>query len=185
MRSLAAGLIGALALAIAAVVVSPSSAQLPGTPSLPDLPGTPDDPDAGPEGEPPADDPQSPATPPAQAGPSKLDPFPVVVVAGRQGRRATRVTELSVRGPRKARVVVRCLGARCQMRRTVATIPRAKRLRVKKAQRLYRVGLTIEVRVTGKDRVGKYTKIRFRRSRTPARSDACLQPDSSRPGECP
>jgi hypothetical protein len=109
----------------------------------------------------------------------------VVIVAGRQGRRATRVTELSVKGPRGARVVVRCLGERCPMRRARATIPRAERVRVRKAQRVYRAGLVIEIRVTGEDRVGKYTKIRFRRGRTPARSDACLQPGSSKPTACP
>jgi hypothetical protein len=71
------------------------------------------------------------------------------------------------------------------MRRARATIPRAERVRVRKAQRVYRAGLVIEIRVTGEDRVGKYTKIRFRRGRTPARSDACLQPGSSKPTACP
>jgi hypothetical protein len=94
------------------------------------------------------------------------------------------VSELSVKGPRDARVVVRCLGERCPLRRTAATIPRTKRLRIRKAQRLYRAGLVLEVRVTGADRVGKYTKIRFRGGRTPARSDACLQPGSSKPSAC-
>ena len=145
---------------------------------MPGTPGTPGD-EPPPSGQDPA------APPPAQARASKLDPFPVVVVAGRQGERATHVTELSVRGPRKARVVVRCLGARCPMRRVAGTIPRAKRLRLSKAQRVYRAGLAIEVRVSRGDRVGKYTKIRFRRGRTPARRDACLQPGSSRPSACP
>lgn len=106
-------------------------------------------------------------------------------MAGRQGRRSTRVTELSVKGPRGARVVVRCLGRRCPMRRAIKRISRAGRVRIRKAQRVYRAGLVIEIRVTDEDRVGKYTSIRFRRGRTPARSDACLQPGSTEPSACP
>ena len=177
---------------MAAVAVSTSFAQ--GTPTPPDppeppaaptpptppgTPGTPGDP-----GDEPPPGGQDPSSPPPQAGASKLDPFPVVVVAGRQGKRATQVTELSVRGPRKARVVVRCLGERCPVRRVARTIPRAKRLRLTKAERVYLAGLTIEVRVSDGDRVGKYTKIRFRSGRTPARRDACLQPGSSKPSAC-
>jgi len=194
-RSSAAGLVCALALAVAAAAVSTSFAQgpappqpppPPGAPAPPETPTAPGEPDTGepPAGEPPAGEP-SPSDAPAQSGPAKLDPFPVVVVAGRQGMRSTRVSELSVRGPREARVVVRCLGEQCPMRRAAATIPRTKRVRVTKAERVYPAGLVIEVRVTGRDRVGKYTRIRFRRGRTPARSDACLQPGSSRPSACP
>jgi hypothetical protein len=184
-HSSAVGLACALALALLAAVVSTSVAQIPAPPAVPTPPDTlltPEAPDE-PAAEPPQDS-QAPPASPTQAGPSRLNPFPVVIVAGRQGRRATRVTELSVKGPRGARVVVRCLGERCPMRRARATIPRAERVRVRKAQRVYRAGLVIEIRVTGEDRVGKYTKIRFRRGRTPARSDACLQPGSSKPTAC-
>lgn len=180
LRSYAAGLVWALALATPAAVMSSSVAQVPvpplppGTPVPPGAPPTPDDPPAG----------EDPPAPPPEAAPSKLDPFPVVVVAGRQGERSTKVSELSVRGPRKARVVVRCLGKRCPLRRTAAAIPQSKRLRVRKAQRVYRAGLVLEIRVTGADRVGKYTKVRFRGGRTPARTDACLQPGASKPSAC-
>lgn len=180
LRSYAAGLVWALALATPAAVMSSSVAQVPvpplppGTPVPPGAPPTPDDPPAG----------EDPPAPPPEAAPSKLSPFPVVVVAGRQGERSTKVSELSVRGPRKARVVVRCLGKRCPLRRTDATIPRSKRLRVRKAQRVYRAGLVLEIRVTGADRVGKYTRVRFRGGRTPARTDACLQPGASKPSAC-
>lgn len=180
LRSYAAGLVWALALATPAAVMSSSVAQVPvpplppGTPVPPGAPPTPDDPPAG----------EDPPAPPPEAAPSKLSPFPVVVVAGRQGERSTKVSELSVRGPRKARVVVRCLGKRCPLRRTAAAIPRSKRLRVRKAQRVYRAGLVLEIRVTGADRVGKYTKVRFRGGRTPARTDACLQPGASKPSAC-
>ena len=181
------GLVLTLALLVGALAgVSGSSAQAPPTPPTPPAPApeppvtpvTPGEPDGPPVGQ------QDPESPPPQAGPSRLRPFPVVLVAGRQGPRSTVVTQLSVRGPRGARVAVRCVGRKCSMQRAVTTIGPAKRLRVRRAERVFRAGLAIEVRVTGKDRVGKYTKVRFRRSRTPARSDACLQPGTSKPGPC-
>ncbi|MDQ3645042.1 MAG: hypothetical protein M3356_06000 [Actinomycetota bacterium] len=189
------GLACALALAMAAAGVSTAVAQIPAFPQAPSLLTIPTLPETAltpgdTEGEPPRDD-QDPPPSPAKAGPRKLDPFPVVIVAGRHGRRSTRVTQLSVKGPHEARVAVRCLGRGCPIRRAAATIPTSERVRVRKAQRVYRAGLVIEVRVTGEDpatgedRVGKYTMIRFRRGRTPARSDACLQPDSTEPSACP
>lgn len=187
-RSRAGALACAVAVGVLAVGVSAPFAQAPAPPPAPDpdAPGVPSPPGG-------AEDPQEPgAEPPSggdeaqsQSGPSKLDPFPRVTVAGRQNMRATRVTELSVTGPRGARVAVRCLGETCPMRRATATIPRAKRLRIEKAERVYRAGLTLEVRVTGEDRVGKYTKVRFRAGRTPSRTDACLQPGQSKPSPCP
>ena len=96
------------------------------------------------------------------------------------------MTELSVKGPRNARVVVRCVGDECPMRRAAATIPRAKRIRIRKAERVYRVGLDLVLRVTGRDRVGRYVKFRFRAGRIPTiRRDACLQPGSTKPSPCP
>lgn len=159
----------ALVLALAAAPGAPSSAQQ--TPAVPveDQPG----------GDPGGSDPT------AEPDAEKLDPFPVVIVAGQQGKRATRVSELTVKGPRGARVVVRCLGVACPMRRAATTIRRSGRVRLRKAQRIYRAGLRIEVRVTRAERVGKYTRIRFRRKLAPARSDACLQPGEREPSPCP
>ena len=160
----------------------PSTPDTPDTPTAPGTTCTPEDPSD--PSEPPVGG-QTPSAPPAQAKPSKLDPFPVVVVAGRDARRTARVTELKVRGPPDARVVVRCLGDGCPMRRAEARIPRSKSLRVRRAQRIYRVGTRLQIRVTGKDRIGKYTQIRFRSNRIPARTDACLQPGDTRPSPCP
>lgn len=175
----------------------PSQPTPPATPSPPDpdapqtpvSPGDPDgEPSPSPEGPGPSD--PSPSDPnPSQdesrAGPAKLKPFPVVVIAGRQGKRTTTVSELSIRGPRNARVRMRCLGEGCPVRRARATIGPSKRLRLRRGERVYRAGTAIEIRVTGTDRVGKYTKVKFRSGRTPKRTDSCLQPGATRPSPCP
>jgi len=121
---------------------------------------------------------------PAGVDPRRLKPFPVVVIAGRLRGRVTAVTGFVVRGPRGARVTVRCRGRVCPMRRARGAIKANRRLRLRGVQRRYRAGSSLEVRVTGKGRIGKFTRIRFRRGRTPLRSDSCLAPGSSRPSSC-
>lgn len=123
----------------------------------------------------------SPSTPDA----ALLRPFPVVVIAGRLRGTRTVIGELTVRGPRGARVSVRCRGARCPFRRAGGTIGRRRRLRVRRAERSYRPGTVLEVRVTARERIGKYTRIRFRNRRAPRRRDLCLRPGESRPSACP
>ena len=114
-----------------------------------------------------------------------LNPFPVVVIAGRLRGRRTRLTMFVVRGPRGAKVRVRCKGRRCPFRSLRGTIGKRRRLRFRRAQRTYRIGQSLEVRVAGGNRIGKFTRIVFRRSRTPRRFDACLRPGASRASSCP
>jgi len=139
---------------------------------------------------PPATEPppgQGPPPPPAQSSPRRLSPFPVVLIAGRERGRTTRVTHLRVSGPTGALVRIRCLGAGCPMRRTGGTIGSRKRVRLRRAERSYRAGTALEIRVLDEDEelVGKYTRVRFRRGQTPRRIDSCLAPGSSRPSPCP
>lgn len=124
--------------------------------------------------------------PPAQSSPRRLSPFPVVLIAGRERGRTTRVTELRVSGPTGALVRIRCLGAGCPMRRTRGTIGSRRRVRIRRAERSYRAGTTLEIRVLDENEelVGKYTRVRFRRGQTPLRIDSCLAPGSSRPSPC-
>ena len=182
-RARAAALACAITVSVLAVGVSASFAQIQAPP--PPDPGTPTPVDPQ-DPEQPGDEPSGGEDrPPSKAGPSKLNPFPVVVIAGRQGERATRVTELLVRGPNDALVVLRCLGSDCPMRRIARDIPRTKRVRLRRAERVYPVGTSIEIRVTAKNRIGKYTKVRFRPGRTPSRTDSCLQPGATDPSACP
>jgi hypothetical protein len=127
---------------------------------------------------------RTPVTPGRAEPPKRLSPFPVFVIAGRSRGRLTRLTDVVVRGPRGARVSIRCRGARCPLRRTVARIGAARKVRLRSAQRVYRAGQVLEVRVTAPNRIGKFVRVRFRRGRAPARSDSCLLPGRSRPSSC-
>lgn len=127
-----------------------------------------------------------PATKPPAARPSRLRPFPVIVVAGRLSGGITRITNFTVKGPRGARVAVRCSGKRgCPFRRArTRTIPRSRRLRIPALQRLYGVGAVLEIRVTKGRTIGKYTRLRFRPLAAPARLDRCLMPGARKPSRC-
>jgi hypothetical protein len=126
---------------------------------------------------------RTPVSPGAQPA-ARITPFPVVVITGRQRGRLTRITGLVVRGPKGAKVSLTCRGKRCPVRRTSGTIGAKRRLRLKRAQHVYRVGQVIEIRTTQANRIGKFTRIRFRKGRTPSRSDSCLLPGAKRPSTC-
>ncbi len=130
--------------------------------------------------------PAVPVPAPAVRGPlalPRLSPFPVLVVTGRTRGRRTRITGLLVRGPTGARVRVSCR-RRCRARPFSRRIGRSRRVRLKKGQLLYRSGAIIEIRVTGRAKVGKYTRLRIRTARAPARLDRCLAPGAIAPSRC-
>jgi PKD repeat protein len=141
-------------------------------------------PDSGGPGTPgPTPPPSSEGGPPAPVPPRVMAPFPVVRYAGALTRRGARLTLFSVRAPRGgARVAARCLGRGC---------PRPQALRTSGVKRLpafqrnYRAGVRIVVRITRRNRIGKYVRITIRRNRPPARRDACLWPGSRVPRACP
>jgi hypothetical protein len=127
----------------------------------------------------------------AKGGRSRLrlmDPFPVVRIAGRLTRRGARLRLISVRAGRGARIELRCLGKGCRPQPVVARISakKAKKARhFKRFQRAYRAGTRLEIRVTAPRRIGKYTRIRIRKGKAPARVDKCLVPGSRKPQACP
>lgn len=125
------------------------------------------------------------APPPPPPAAPKLDPFPRVVIAGRRRGSLTLVSELTVSGPRGALVRMRCRGRGCPVSRTGGTIGRRGRLRLRRAERTYRAGAVIEIRVLDEDegRIGKFTRVRFRRG-IPVRMDSCLAPGASAPSRC-
>ena len=120
----------------------------------------------------------------ATAAVKRLTPFPVLVVVGRLRGSRTQITEFVVRAPRRARVSVRCKGKRCPFRLVRGQMGKRKRLRFRRAQRTFRAGQVLEIRVTGRNRIGKFTRLSFRRSRAPRRSDLCLSPATTAPRPC-
>jgi len=117
-----------------------------------------------------------------------LTPFPVVRVSGIVRKRGIRLRLLSVSAPLGATVKVRCRGRGCPFRRQI----RAVRARARSAaaaqpvtgtvkirrfrRRLLRVGAIVKVLVTRPDAIGKYTRLRIREGKVPARTDRCLPP---------
>lgn len=127
--------------------------------------------------------PTDPSTPRAPASLPRLSPFPVVVITGRTRGAHTRITGLLVRGPAGAKVATTCK-LRCHVRARSTTIGSTRRVRLHRAERLYRAGAVLELRVTGRGRVGKYTRLRIRDGLAPARMDRCLRPGSTAPVRC-
>lgn len=121
------------------------------------------------------------AIPPASR-PAFLRPFPVVRIRGFYARGGARITLLSVTGRRGATVRARCLGRGCPVR---ALGPRRAPVRLRAFERYLPSGVVLEVRVTRRSRIGKFTSFRIRAHRAPVRRDACLMPGRSAPASCP
>ena len=111
-----------------------------------------------------------------------IDPFPVVRISGRFKRSRTTLTRVTIRAPGGARIGVDCKGRGCPYRRRAIAV---KFVRVRALQRSYRPAATIEIRVTQRRKIGKYTRVTTRRGKAPLRIDRCLMAGSTRPVRCP
>ena len=113
-----------------------------------------------------------------------LSPFPVVRISGLVRKRGVLLRLLAVNAPLGSTVGVICHGKGCPFRRrtqkvrATAKTPRLPRpVHIRRfAKRLLREGATIRVFVTGPGSVGKYTRLRVRAGKVPARLDRCLAP---------
>jgi hypothetical protein len=119
-----------------------------------------------------------------------ISPFPLVSMLAAVGQQGTTIRELVVKAPAGARVRVRCRGGGCPFRsfgQTADTQVRSARiLRIHRfGKYLLRPGTVIEIRVTRRGEVGKYTRFLIRKGRPPKRTDLCLVPGSQRPARCP
>jgi hypothetical protein len=115
------------------------------------------------------------------APPGFLRPFPVVRIRGFFARRGARITLLSVRGPRSAKIEVKCSGRGCPVSKL--SLPRAD-TRVHRFERFLRAGILLQIRVTRSGRIGTYTSFLIRAQRSPLRRDRCLSVASARPVKC-
>ena len=118
---------------------------------------------------------------PAAAPPKLMRPEPLVRVRGWLTDRGARLTLLTVRAPRGARIAVSCSGIGCPR---VAPAKTAKRTRLRAFEGMFRAGARIVIRVTRAGFVGKHTVIRIRRGKAPLRRDRCLYPGSEAPTAC-
>jgi len=114
-----------------------------------------------------------------------LSPFPIVRIRGAILRGAARINLLSVKAPVGATVRVVCHGKGCGKRKAVKQrVKSPKSVRVHAFERVLKRGTVIEVFVTEKGMVGKYTSFRVRSNAAPARNDLCLAPGRSKPTSC-
>jgi PKD repeat protein len=85
------------------------------------------------------------------------------------------LTQVSVTAPKGANVGIRCKGGNCPYKRKRFT-SKGKRVFLRKLGRIYAAGTVIELRVTRSETIGKFTRVRIRAGREPARLDRCLRP---------
>jgi hypothetical protein len=131
------------------------------------------------------------------AGAHLMSPFPVVRVSGVVKKKGIKLRLLSINAPLGVKVGVRCRGGGCAFRRRSITVKGPARptssapsatglVQIRRlGRRLLRVGATVQVYVTSPDSFGKYTRLRIRKSRFPARLDSCTQPGIPTAAPCP
>ena len=119
--------------------------------------------------------------------PAMLTPFPVVRIRGVILRGSARLSLLSVKAPTGARVKVVCHGGGCPKKRSVVLRVASGKssVRVRSLERRLHSGAVIEVFVTARGRIGKYTRFTIRANAAPARVDLCLKPGKAKPIACP
>lgn len=113
--------------------------------------------------------------------PTLLHPFPVVRIRGFFAKSGARITLLSVRGPQKAQINVRCVGRGCPV--SELTLPNAN-VRLHGFERFLRAGIQLQIRVTRPGRIGSYTSFLIRSRKAPLRVDRCLPSRSTKPVRC-
>jgi hypothetical protein len=131
------------------------------------------------------DPPANPIIGPPPAGEEQtplLDPFPIVRIRGRLTRSGARVSLLTVRAPRGARIAARCSGRGCPVRRLARTTSLT---RLRALQRGLVAGTRLDITVRKAGYIGKWTTIVIRRDHPPRRKDRCVYPGARRPSPCP
>ncbi|MBA3264577.1 MAG: hypothetical protein H0T69_19340 [Thermoleophilaceae bacterium] len=87
--------------------------------------------------------------------------------------------------PEGAHVGVRCKGGNCPYKHKRFT-SKGKRVTLRALGRSFPEGTVIEVRVTKSETIGKFTRLRIRAGKRPARLDRCLEPGKpNKPVPCP
>ena len=115
-----------------------------------------------------------------------LNPFPIVRMAGRIGKRGTKLPRPDRGRPQRLdRDGALFRTGLSRSRRAPAPRRPPRKLRIRKLEnRLLRSGVTIKIFVTQVGTIGKYTSIKIRGGKPPKRVDRCLMPGSTRPTQC-
>jgi hypothetical protein len=116
------------------------------------------------------------------AAPRLMSPLPLVRIRGVLTRSGARITLMTVRAPRGARIAVLCFGRSCPARRWART---ASLTRIARFEARLRAGTRLVITITKPRRIGKHTTIVIRLGAAPTRRDRCLMPGERRPVRCP
>jgi hypothetical protein len=117
-----------------------------------------------------------------------MQPFPTVRISSTGSRSSVRLALLAVRAPAGARITVRCTGRSCPMgsqSRVVSARVVARSVEFHRFERRLRAGSEIEIFVSRRGAIGKYTRFVVRRGKLPVRLDKCLNGTYPKPIECP
>jgi hypothetical protein len=120
-----------------------------------------------------------------------MQPFPIIRIAGSDGRFGAHLTVLSVLAPVGSTITVTCRGQGCPHRvsERVASSRHSHAGAVLVAfprfERPLPAGAVLTLRVFEPGMIGKYTSFRIRRSQAPLRLDRCLDPATLLPMGCP
>jgi hypothetical protein len=116
-----------------------------------------------------------------------LSPFPVVRIVAEVTPRGLRLRLLSVVTPKGAVVRARCAGKGCPHKKPRALRARTtRRLRIRALEgRELKAGTVVQIFVTARGRIGKYTRFVVRGGKAPKRDDRCLATNGRSPIRCP
>jgi hypothetical protein len=122
-----------------------------------------------------------------------MQPFPVVRIAGSESASGVKIGLLTVQAPVGATVSVACRGPGCPAKAedVVAASRRGKStagvilIAFRRFERSLRAGAVLQIRVSERGQIGKYTSFAVRRGKLPARVDTCLSPTGVEPIVCP
>lgn len=114
----------------------------------------------------------------------RMSPFPRIAIGGFITGKGVRLSQLSVRAPSGAGLGLTCRGSDCPYRRVTGRVRRGFLIPRGLLGRTLRAGTVIELRVTQRNKIGKFTRFRIRGGRKPARMDRCLVPGERRPSHC-
>jgi hypothetical protein len=116
------------------------------------------------------------------AKPRMIRPFPIVRISGRVTPAGARVSLLTVRAPKGARITVACAGKACPSRK----VARATAIHhIRQFERELRAGTRLTITISKPGHITKVTTITIRRGKVPSRTDRCRLPGKRALVRCP
>ena len=120
-----------------------------------------------------------------------MQPFPVVRIAGSARASSVRISLFTVLAPVGSRISVSCRGRGCPTRHQSFVVAARRRAQggtmlvsLTRFERSLDVGAVLEVKISKRGEIGKYTRFTVRQGKLPTRLDSCLSTGAT-PMTCP